>query len=78
MLITSGYPLSMQVDPVAGQIILDALVRHGLTVEVGVSVTAFEGNGRGAIGSYRGRSSDFRITILDQSTKKLLCHEKPA
>ncbi|WP_331460269.1 NAD-binding protein [Desulfosarcina ovata] len=28
LLITSGYPLSMQVDPVAGQMILDELVRH--------------------------------------------------
>jgi NAD(P)H-nitrite reductase large subunit len=45
MLITSGYPLSLQVDPTAGKMILDELVRHGLTVEVGVSVTAFEGNG---------------------------------
>ena len=46
MLITSGYPLSMQVDPVAGGMILDTLVAHGLTVEVGVSAAAFEGNGR--------------------------------
>ncbi len=45
LLITSGYPLSMQVDPTAGAMILDTLVRHGLTVEVGVSVTGFEGNG---------------------------------
>ncbi len=45
MLITSGYPLSMQVDETAGRMILDALVMHGLKVEVGVSVTAFEGNG---------------------------------
>jgi nitrite reductase (NADH) large subunit len=45
MLITSGYPLSMQVDPTAGQMILDELVRHGLTVDVGVNVCAFEGNG---------------------------------
>ncbi len=45
MLITSGYPLSMQVDDTAGKMILDELLRHGLTVEVGVSVTAFEGNG---------------------------------
>jgi nitrite reductase (NADH) large subunit len=44
MLITSGYPLSMQVDPTAGGMILDELVRHGLTVEVGVNVCAFEGN----------------------------------
>ncbi len=46
MLITSGYPLSLQVDPTAGGMILDELVRHGLTVEVGVSVVGFEGNGR--------------------------------
>lgn len=45
MLITSGYPLSMQVDAVAGKMILDELVRHGLKVQVGVSVVAFDGNG---------------------------------
>jgi len=45
MLITSGYPLSMQVDPISGGMILDELLRHGLTVEVGVSVAGFEGNG---------------------------------
>jgi nitrite reductase (NADH) large subunit len=44
MLITSGYPLSMQVDPTAGGMILDELVHHGLTVKVGVNVCAFEGN----------------------------------
>lgn len=44
MLITSGYPLSMQVDPTAGAMILDELVRHGLKVKVGVSVVAFEGH----------------------------------
>jgi NAD(P)H-nitrite reductase large subunit len=46
MLITSGYPLSMQVDEVAGRIIMNELLAHGLTVKVGVSVTGFEGNGR--------------------------------
>ncbi|MBC2711039.1 MAG: NAD(P)/FAD-dependent oxidoreductase [Desulfosarcina sp.] len=45
MLITSGYPLSMQVDQTAGHMILDELVHHGLKVEVGVSACAFEGNG---------------------------------
>jgi NAD(P)H-nitrite reductase large subunit len=45
MLITSGYPLSMQVDETAGHMILGELIRHGLTVEVGVTVCAFEGNG---------------------------------
>jgi NAD(P)H-nitrite reductase large subunit len=46
MLITSGYPLSMQVDEVAGRMIMSELLAHGLTVRVGVSVTGFEGNGR--------------------------------
>jgi nitrite reductase (NADH) large subunit len=46
MLITSAYPLSMQVDETAGKMILDQLVRHGLTVRVGISVTAFEGQKR--------------------------------
>jgi len=46
MLITSGYPLSMQVDEVAGRMIMNELRAHGLTVKVGVSVTGFEGNGR--------------------------------
>jgi NAD(P)H-nitrite reductase large subunit len=46
MLITSGYPLSLQVDEVAGRIIMNELLAHGLTVKVGVSVTGFEGNGR--------------------------------
>ncbi len=46
MLITSGYPLSMQVDETAGQMILDELLKYGLTVRVGTSVTAFEGNGK--------------------------------
>jgi NAD(P)H-nitrite reductase large subunit len=46
MLITSGYPLSMQVDETAGRMILDQLLRQGLDVQVGVSVTAFKGNGR--------------------------------
>jgi nitrite reductase (NADH) large subunit len=46
MLISSGYPLSMQVDETAGRMILDELVRNGLEVRVGASVTAFEGEGR--------------------------------
>ena len=46
MLITSGYPLSMQVDEVAGRMIMNELLAHGLTVKVGVSVAGFDGNGR--------------------------------
>jgi nitrite reductase (NADH) large subunit len=46
MLIRSGYPLSMQVDPEAGRMIADELKAHGLAVRVGVEAAAFEGNGR--------------------------------
>lgn len=45
MLITSGYPLAMQVDETAGKMILDRLAVQGLDVRVGVSVQGFEGNG---------------------------------
>lgn len=45
MLIRSGYPLSMQVDPAAGEIVYDRLKKHGLTVKLGAEVTAFNGNG---------------------------------
>ena len=44
MLIRSGYPLSMQVDEPAGNLILKELVKHGLNVRAGVEVTSFEGN----------------------------------
>lgn len=43
MLITSGYPLAMQVDQTAGAMIKSELEKCGLTVKVGVSVTRFEG-----------------------------------
>jgi nitrite reductase (NADH) large subunit len=43
MLIRSGYPLSMQVDPEAGRMISDELKAHGLDVRLGVEATAFEG-----------------------------------
>ncbi len=46
LLITSGYPLSMQVDEIAGNMILNQLLEKGLKVKVGVSVSAFEGNGK--------------------------------
>ncbi len=46
MLIRSGFPLSMQVDPEAGRMIGDELKAHGLDVRVGVEAKAFEGNGR--------------------------------
>ena len=46
LLITSGYPLAMQVDATAGRIIQDELETNGLTVRVGMSAAGFEGNGR--------------------------------
>lgn len=44
MLISSGYPLSMQVDPIAGRLILDELVSNGLEIRTGVEATAFTGH----------------------------------
>jgi len=46
MLIRSGYPLSMQVDPEAGRLIAGELKAHGLEVRAGAAAEAFEGNGR--------------------------------
>lgn len=43
MLIRSGYPLSMQVDPEAGRMIWNELKAHGMDVRLGVEATAFEG-----------------------------------
>lgn len=43
MLIRSGYPLSLQVDEIAGGMILSELTRRGLNVRVGVEVMAFKG-----------------------------------
>lgn len=43
MLIFSDYPLSQQVDPFAGRMILKELSSHGLKVHVGLDVTGFEG-----------------------------------
>lgn len=43
MLIRSGYPLSLQVDEIAGGMILAELTRRGLNVRVGVEVTGFQG-----------------------------------
>ena len=45
MLIRSGYPLSLQVDPRAGQMIQDELVGRGLDVQVETHVIGFDGNG---------------------------------
>ena len=46
LLIRSAYPLSMQVDRTAGEMILGELTRKGLDVRVGIAAEAFHGNGR--------------------------------
>lgn len=46
MLISSGYPLSMQVDAVAGRMIQDELRGRGLDVRVETQVVGFDGNGK--------------------------------
>jgi len=43
LLIRSGYPLSMQADEIAGKMILEELIRHGLDVRVGIDVKSFAG-----------------------------------
>ncbi len=58
MLITSAYPLSMQVDPPAGKWLLDELLAHGLQVQVDISVVGFNGNG-----SVRSAATDTGIEI---------------
>ncbi len=51
MLITSDYPLAMQVDREAGGMILEKLVSRGLDVRTAISVEAF--NGRGTVSGAR-------------------------
>lgn len=46
MLISSGYPLSMQVDKTAGEMIQRELEANGLEVRVNIEAIGFEGNGR--------------------------------
>lgn len=46
MLIRSGYPLALQVDARAGQMIQEELVRRGLEVQVETHVVGFDGNGK--------------------------------
>jgi nitrite reductase (NADH) large subunit len=45
MLIKSGHPLSMQLDPKAGELVFEELVKKGLDVRVEIEAKAFEGNG---------------------------------
>lgn len=42
LIITSPYPLSMQVDETAGRMIFQEMIAHGFNVKVGASVVAFE------------------------------------
>ncbi|GAB4259349.1 MAG: FAD-dependent oxidoreductase [Thermoleophilia bacterium] len=49
MLIRSGYPLSLQVDETAGQLIQAELERHGLEVRTGVEAVSFSGDERNRV-----------------------------
>ncbi|MEX1302531.1 MAG: FAD-dependent oxidoreductase [Desulfotignum sp.] len=65
MLITSPYPLAMQVDETAGKMILSELEAHGLSVKVGVSVSAFDGDAK--VGNARldsGETLDCDLVIV--------------
>ncbi|MBF0257676.1 MAG: NAD(P)/FAD-dependent oxidoreductase [Desulfamplus sp.] len=42
LIITSAYPLSMQVDEVAGRMLLGEMLSYGFEIRVGASVEAFE------------------------------------
>lgn len=67
MLITSGYPLSMQVDAEAGAMIQAEMVKHGLKVEVGVEVTALEADGTGRVSRAQlsnGGSLDCQLVVV--------------
>ncbi|WP_207687070.1 NAD(P)/FAD-dependent oxidoreductase [Desulfonema limicola] len=44
MLIKSSYPLSMQVDDIAGKMILDEMLNRGLKVFSGIEISGFEGD----------------------------------
>ncbi len=45
MLIRSGHPLSLQLDPTSGKLVLDELLAKGLDVRVEIEAISFEGNG---------------------------------
>ena len=45
MLIRSGHPLSLQLDPTAGKLVLDELLAKGLDVRVEIEAISFQGNG---------------------------------
>jgi NAD(P)H-nitrite reductase large subunit len=51
MLIGSQYPLSQQVDPFTGSLVLDKLKQNGLEVKVGLEVTRFMGRDNKLVGA---------------------------
>ena len=67
MLIRSDHPLAMQVDAEAGAIIQTELERHGLTVQVGVEVTAIESDRHGRVARAilsNGQSLDCQMVVV--------------
>ena len=53
MLIRSGFPLAMQIDQTAGEMIQAELERHGLEVRTGIEATGFEADEAGAVRAAR-------------------------
>lgn len=75
MLIRSGHPLAMQVDAVAGAMIQDELVRHGLTVRVGVEVTALAADAAGRVAGARlsdGERLDCQMVVVGKGVSPSL------
>jgi NAD(P)H-nitrite reductase large subunit len=67
MLIRSNHPLAMQVDAEAGAIIQGELERHGLTVQVGVEVTAIESDRLGRVARAQlstGQALDCQMVVV--------------
>jgi nitrite reductase (NADH) large subunit len=67
MLIRSSHPLAMQVDAEAGAIIQGELERHGLTVQVGVEVTAIESDRFGRVARAQlsnGQALDCQMVVV--------------
>ena len=82
MLIRSAHPLAMQVDAEAGMIIQTELERHGLSVQVGVEVTAVEADLQGRLVRAvlsDGQTLDCRMIVVGKGvwpSVKFLGHDR--
>lgn len=66
MLISSSYPLSQQVDPFTGSLVLDKLKQNGLQVKVGLEVIRFAGQSSQVAGAELsdGSSLDCQLVVV--------------